>query len=43
MDTLTKIGFYIGYIYAKLFIAPFPKRKAKWLEKHNIYEEKKER
>ena len=33
MIIFTKIGFVIGYIYGKLFIAPFPKRREKWLKR----------
>lgn len=37
MNALVKIGFYIGYVYAKLFIVPFPKRRARYLKRLNAY------
>ena len=33
MKVLFKIGFWIGFIWAKIFIAPFPKVKERFLRR----------
>ena len=36
MKALYKIGFWIGYVWTKIFIAPFPKARENFLRKRGL-------